>query len=159
LWPADAIIEEMLTIRPHRRPSCGEQTIWSKPPATAVETNERLDVGVVHGGQQAFVANPGVVVHQAKGRAGRLALCFDEGWYCVDLAEVDRPEFEPVLPHPAHGMAQLVPLAPRRRDDVDAVKSSHDRKPDTAPSSGGTVKNSRGDRALLAPPKRLQELR
>jgi hypothetical protein len=52
------------------------------------------------GGQQDFVANPGVVVHQAKHRAGRLALYFDEGWYCVDLAEVERPEFKPVLPTP-----------------------------------------------------------
>jgi hypothetical protein len=68
------MIEEMLTIRPHRRPSCGARIIWSKQPATAVEMNERLDVGIVHGGQQAFVVNPGV-----------LAQCFDEGWYCVDL--------------------------------------------------------------------------
>src|SRR5580700_7995217 len=93
----------------------------------------------MHGGEQTFAADAGIV-DEAIDRAEFFAQHLDEGWDCIDLAEVERFEMKSAfaVPEFADGILELVALAPRHADDVVAGggEFSRDCKADAAACAG-----------------------
>jgi hypothetical protein len=67
-----------------------------------VQTDQRLDLGIAHIGQQPFGADSGVV-DEAVDRAEGVAQFLHEGGNLVGLAEIERPEVQAIRSRLADG--------------------------------------------------------
>lgn len=117
LWPAEATIEEMLTILP--APSA---IIWRATYLVRimgdkyVQANQGLDIGIVHGRQQAVGTDPGIV-DEAVDRAEFVAHRFCEDRDRICHRKVGGAEMQASLGF-ADGSRKLVALAARDGDHI-----------------------------------------
>ncbi len=103
-----------------------------------VQTDQRLDLGIAHVGQQSFGADPGIV-DKAVDRAEGVAQFLHEGGNLVCLAEIERPEVQAVRARLADGPFQILALAARDRDHLVVAgcdEPARNRKPDAAAAAG-----------------------